>query len=185
MDNVRPIRPMIDMSGCVQQDGTPLGEMLPWQGTCPSPEIQNHLYDAIAKLPRDVQLFALHRCIFFSVGAGRLGQAIMQQCTEAVFSVHRGCIEAEMAAQGTKRYPNIWTIILTEGVTPEAEAFANIAHTIAVAWVDERWSRERAEWEKTAKPGESRRVPNFEVQAAELVREWGFKGKGANPDAWR
>jgi hypothetical protein len=132
-----------------------------------------------------VQLFALHRCIFFSIDPKRHGQAVMQQCTEAVFSVHRGCIEAEMRAQGTKQYPLMWTILLAEGVRPDAEALTAIAHTIAVAWVDTRWYREGAEWRKTAKSGESRSAPNFEVQAAELVREWGFMGTGSDPRVWR
>ena len=106
----------------------------------------------ICRLPDEVAEFALDRCNFVSIGEEGTGYGIV---LPGRIGVH----------PGERRSKNIWIIVLAENL-PDEDSHSIIAHEIAHAWLGHDRVGEIPE--------------DCETQASDLVRQWGFTGRGAN-----
>lgn len=114
-----------------------------------------HIANAVSRLPGDVQDFACERCRFVSVGEGAMGITLP------------GSIGVNAHE---KRSRNMWIIVLDDRI-PVEELDGVVAHEIAHAWLGHNRCEEV--------------TVDDEVAAATLTREWGFTGRGADPEAAR
>lgn len=117
--------------------------------------LESTIVAVIAKLPPDVQEFVGDRCRFLSVGRVCWGMTMRQMICE---------IDA-------KEVEDKWLILLEEQ-TPAEQIESVVAHEIAHAWLGhDRYDPDL--------------LPECEVEAALLTREWGFEGWGADPERAR
>jgi hypothetical protein len=110
------------------------------------------IIETIQRLPQEVARFALDQCRFLSVGETSFGTTLPGR----IASDWQGSTE------------NMWLLLLAEGM-PGDDIHSVVAHEIGHAWL----KHDRL----------SPNVPDdCEIQTANLVRDWGFTGKGANAD---
>jgi hypothetical protein len=96
----------------------------------------------------------------------RLPREVREFVFERCVFLSIGHVNHGMALPGTIAQPDTWIILLGERL-PQKDAHSIVAHEIAHAWL-----------------GHNRFAldvpPDCETQAANLTRDWGFTGKGAN-----
>jgi hypothetical protein len=118
-------------------------------------QMEADIIQTLIKLPREIRNFALERCRFVSVGRGIVGITLP------------GKIGSDSR---TKRTRNMWIIVLDDNESPD-EVETTIAHEIAHAWRgDDRMGEMDEECEE---------------KAAAVTRDWGFQGRGADPEFQR
>ena len=117
-----------------------------------NPLMQGLIAATIARLPRDVSVFALDRCRFVSVGVGASGITL----------------PGRIGVHGVEhRSRNCWIIVLDDRVAHD-QIQSMIGHEIAHAWLGHDRLGETPE--------------DCERQAALLTGKWGFVGDGADPE---
>jgi len=121
-----------------------------------SEQTQALLAKAVSRLPEDVAGFALERCCFVSIGGNFLGLTL----------------PGRLGEDNEGQSANFWIIVLDD-CQPRDEMQATIAHEIAHAWL------------RHDRYGEDDLTVDCEVQAAELARDWGFTGTGADVEHHR
>ena len=112
----------------------------------------------VLQLPSDVAEFTLDRCRFLSIGESCYGMTLP------------GRIGTHWLDDNSS---NVWLILLVENLDrlPGEDARSIIAHEIAHAWLGH---------DRTAPESE-----DFRTDAARLTQQWGFYGKGSDPDYCR
>jgi hypothetical protein len=107
---------------------------------------------AVSRLPAEVAEFVFDRCRFLSVGRGINGMVLPGR----IGTDHKGASE------------NVWLILLHDNALSDYGEAAQgiVAHEIAHAWLRHDRLSEVPE--------------DCEIAAAQLARDWGFTGRGAN-----
>ena len=113
------------------------------------------IVETVVRLPERVRRFALNRCRFVSIGLSVAGYVLP------------GRIGVD---EPTKRSRNMWIVVLDETMFEHMpdDIHSVIAHEIAHAWRKD---------DRLAFPPD-----DCELKAANLAQEWGFVGKGADPE---
>jgi hypothetical protein len=118
-----------------------------------SSEVEGWLVETISRLPEEVAEFAVENCGYMSVGKSALAMVMPVEAFHSLTDDSNG---------------NMWLIFLDERCKKK-DAHSMVAHEIAHAWLGH-------------KRGDPNCPKTAEIDAANLTKEWGFKGVGADAE---